>query len=218
MSCHATRTALGVLALAAAGGSAAADRLLIAAGVGASAGGPQLAGDLEVRLGAAMASARSEHGQTVLIGFDLANTRRTDAARWDEACVSRLRGAAASARCWDGAVERESHVVIERALGGALGVRRDGGRFDAVGELRLHPMTDLADVIELGATLPVAGGDQMYVNHARLSPGWYLRTQWRISLLRFGGEVGMTGLASRTSGTPRADAYAIATLAVAVAL
>ena len=205
-----------MLALAAASGSAAADRLLIAAGVGASAGGPQLAGDLEVRLGAAMASARSEHGQTVLVGFDLANTRRTDAARWDDACVRRLR--AAAARCWDGAARRESHVVIERALGGALGVRRDGGRLDAVGELRLHPMADLADVVELGATLPVAGRDEMYIHHARLSPGWYARAQWRISLLRFGGEVGMTGLASRTSGTPRADAYAIATLAVAVAL
>jgi hypothetical protein len=218
MTCHATRIALGLLALAAASGSAAADRLLIAAGVGASAGGPQLAGDLEVRLGAAMASARSEHGQTVLVGFDLANTRRTDAARWDDACVSRLRAVAATARCWDGAVQRESHVVLERSLGGALGVRRDGGRLDAVGELRLHPTTDLADVIELGATLPVAGRDEMYIHHARLSPGWYARTQWRRSLLRFGGEVGMTGLASRTSGTPRTDAYAIATLAVAVAL
>lgn len=211
------RTVVGVIALAAASGSAAADRVLIAAGVGASTGGPQLAGDLELRLGAAMASARSEHGQTVLVGFDLANTRRTDAARWDDACVSRLRAVAATARCWDGAVQRESHVT-GRALGGALGVRRDGGRLDAVAELRLHPMTDLADVIELGATLPVAGRDEMYIDHARLSPGWYARTQWRISLLRFGGEVGMTGLASRTSGTPRADAYAIATLAVAVVL
>ncbi|HEX3478763.1 MAG TPA: hypothetical protein VHT91_27265 [Kofleriaceae bacterium] len=217
MSCHATRIALGALALAAAGGSAAADRLLIAAGVGASAAGPQLAGDLELRLGAAMASARSEHGQTVLIGFDLANTRRTDAARWDDACVARLRAVAATARCWDGAVQREPRVT-GRALGGALGVRRDGGRLDAVGELRLHPMADLADVIELGVTLPVAGSDAMYIDHARLSPGWYVRTQWRLSLLRFGGEVGMTGLATRTSGTPRADAYAIATLAVAVAL
>lgn len=208
-----------MLALAVASRSAAADRLLIAAGLGTSAGGPQLAGDLEVRLGSAMASARSEHGQTVLIGFDLATAHRTDAARWDDACVRRLRAVAATARCWDGAVQRESHVVTERALGGALGLRRDGDRFDVVGELRLHPTSDaIADVIELGATLPVAGRDAMYVNHARLSPGWYARTQWRISLLRFGGEVGMTGLATRTSGTPRADAYAIATLAVAVAL
>src|SRR5262249_44007347 len=38
---------------------------------------------------------------------------------------------------------------------------RDGGRLDAVAELRLHPTTDLADVIELGATLPVLGRDEM---------------------------------------------------------
>jgi hypothetical protein len=191
---------------------------LISAGVGESTDGLAIAGDVELRRGAATASARIDHGATLLIGYDLAQAERVTVARRDDGCLASLR-AASTSRCWDGAVRGEPRVAIERALGGAVGVRRDGDRLDAVAALRLYPTSDrLADVIELAATLPVAGRDAMYVHHARFAAGWFARAQWRLSLVRIGGEVGMTGLATRTAGTTSADAYAIATLAVAVGL
>jgi hypothetical protein len=225
MSHTSLRIALGGIAVALVGRPAAADHLLISAGVGESADGPALAGDVELRMGAATASARIDHGATLLVGYDLAQARRITAARWDDGCIATLRAlralqAASTSRCWDAAVHSEPRVAIDRALGGALGVRRDGDRLDAVAALRLYPTSDLlADVIELAATLPVAGRDAMYVHHARLAAGWFARAQWRLSLVRIGGEVGMTGLATRSAaGTTSADAYAIATLAVAVGL
>jgi hypothetical protein len=220
MSRTTLQIALGGLVVALAGRPAAADHLLISAGVGASADGPAIAGDVELRVGATTASARIDHGETLLVGLDLAQARRTTAVRWDDACLTALRAAQATARCWDGAAHGEPRVTIERALGGAIGVRRDGDRIDAVAALRLYPTADLmADVIELAATLPIAGRDEMYVHHARFAAGWLVRAQWRISLVRIGGEVGMTGLATRTAaGTTSADAYAMATLAVAVGL
>ncbi|TMQ21672.1 MAG: hypothetical protein E6J91_02275 [Deltaproteobacteria bacterium] len=193
---------------------------MIAAGVGESAAGPAPAGDLELRLGGATASARFEHGALLLVGYDLAVARRASAARWDDRCLAALRAEAATARCWDGVVRDEPRAVIERALGAAIGVRRDAGRLDAVAALQLRPTADLlADVIELAATVPVAGRDAMYVHHARFAAGWFARAQWRVALVRIGGEVGMTGLATRAAdGSVRADAYAIATFAAAVTL
>lgn len=224
MSHKSLRIALGGIAVALAGRPAAADHLLISAGVGESTDGLALAGDVELRSGAATASARIDHGATLLVGYDLAQAERVAVARWDDHCLASLRAVreareAPMSRCWDAAVHGEPRVAIERALGGAVGVRRDGDRLDAVAALRLYPTSDLlADVIELAATLPVAGRDAMYVHHARFAAGWFARAQWRLSLVRIGGEVGMTGLATRTAGATRADAYAVATLAVAVGL
>jgi hypothetical protein len=219
-----SRTSIGFVSLAVAlalvSRTAAADHLLIAAGVGESADGPSLAGDLELRLGGATVSGRSDHGAALLVGYDLAVARRAILARWEDRCVAALRAESATTRCWDGAVRGEPRVVIERALGGAIGVRRDAGRLDAIAALRLYPTSDLiADVIELAATVPVAGRDEMYVHHARFAAGWYARAQWRLALVRIGGEVGMTGLATRgADGAVHTDAYAIATLALAVEL
>jgi hypothetical protein len=218
MSHKSLRIALGGIAVALASRPAAADHLLISAGVGESTDGLVIAGDVELRRGAATASARIDHGATLLVGYDLAQAERVSVARWDDGCLASLR-AASTSRCWDAAVHGESRVAIERALGGAVGVRRDGDRLDAVAALRVYPTSDLlADVIELAATLPVAGRDAMYVHHARFAPGWFARVEWRLSLVRIGGEVGMTGLATRSAGATSADAYAIATLAVAVGL
>jgi len=193
---------------------------MIAAGGAESTTGMALAGELELRLGAATATARLDHGETVLVGLDFAIARRRVSARWDDACVHALEARAATAPCWSAAAVHAPETVVERRLGAAIGVRRDGGRTDAVLALRLHPTRDrLADVIELGVTAPVAGKDLMYVNHARYAPGWLVRSEWRLGVVRLGGEAGMTGQAGRTGdGTPRASAYALVTLALAVEL
>lgn len=227
---------LAGLALAVLGRTAAADHLLISAGVGESGDGAALIGDLAVRLGGATATARIDHGTALLIGYDLVVARRPVLARWDDRCLAALRAESATARCWDAAVQGATQGptqgvtqgvtpgvaqgVIDRALVGALGVRRDAGRIDALAAVQIHPTADLlGDVIELAATVPVAGRDEMYVHHARFAPGWYARAAWRFAVVRVGGEAGMTGLATRSAdGTTHAEVYAIATLALAVEL
>lgn len=208
------------LAVALARPAAADDHAMLAAGGAETDRGPGFAGELEARSARVSATARFDHGATLLAGIDVGIERERLTPRWNERCVATLREHAPADRCWVGAPGAPARIVMRRVLAVAAGVRRDGSRYDVVGELRIHPVEDqLADVIELGITAPLVAGDAMYVHHARYAPGWLARAQWRLAMVRVGGEVGMTGLAQRdASGTPRPETYALATLAIAVEL
>jgi hypothetical protein len=193
---------------------------MVAAGGSAADAGLGVAAEVEARMDRLSAAARFDHGATLLAGFDVGLEREQLAPRWDDRCVTTLREHAATERCWTGGHPAAGRIIMRRALAVAAGVRRDGSRYDAIGELQIHPARDqLADVIELGVTAPLARGDMMYVHHARYAPGWLARAQWRFAMVRIGGELGMTGLATRDAmGSPRADTYALATLTLAVEL
>jgi hypothetical protein len=196
---------------------AAADNVTIAIGVAEATSGIAAAGQLDVRLGRATVTARVDTRQTLLVGIDATVVRDQGETGWDAACVDTLRVEAATTRCWTHAVHHDSRITIARTFGAAAGVRRDGDRYDVVAALRLYPIARA--MIEAAVTGPIAGRDEMFVHHARFAPGWYLRGQWGLSVLRVGGELGMTGLASRSDGgSPRADTYGLVTLAVVVGL
>lgn len=207
--------------------AAAADSVLIAAGAGASTDGWIGRGELGGRLGRASGAIRFDTTErvTALVGVGPRVTRRREiATRWGADCMARLRAegpGSSDTRCW---AERVQRVAVTRAdhgwLGVVAGARRDGRRTEAITAIQIHPTTDvLGDVLELGVSAVVAGRDRLFVHHARFAPGWYARAQLRIWHVIIGGEVGASGLASRTeTGAFRAEIDASATLGVGVVL
>lgn len=206
---------------------AAADSVLVAAGAGASTDGWLGRGELAGRLGRATGAVRIDTAErvTAIVGVAPRVTRRHEiATRWGADCMARLRtdrAEAGHARCWADRVQRVGVTRAEHGwLGVIVGARRDGQRTEAITALRIHPTADvLGDVLELGVSAVVAGRDRLFVHHARFAPGWYARAQLRFWHVIIGGEVGASGLASRTeTGAFRAELSASATLGVGVVL
>jgi hypothetical protein len=200
---------------------------LVVAG-GESQHGAIARAELTGQLGPAIAAARVDdtgHQLAAVAGVaPRVHATRAVSAHWDGACLERLAGTSADReRCWVAAARRapDNTRVSDGWLGAVAGARRDElGRVAALAAIRIHPTDDvLGDVIELGASGVVAGRDRLFVQHMRFAPGWYARAQTRIWHLVLGGELGTTGLATRTAaGAFRAETFASATIGVAVPL
>jgi hypothetical protein len=212
--------------------SARADTVRLVVGGGASERGAAARAELATRFGRAAASVRADDTGarlSAVAGIAPAVRRvRRAAARWDARCLDRL-GAddgvrdRARDRCWTGAHGRGERTAdtADGWFGAVAGVRRDDhGRASALAAIRIHPTDDvLGDYIELGVSGVIAGRDRLFVQHMRFAPGWYARVQTQLWRVVVGGELGMTGLAARTSeGTFRAEVFASATVGLAVGL
>lgn len=208
-------------AILATAATAHADRGLLSIGGGASTRGPTAAASLAFDLAALSVSARvdlaAEEGE-VMVGLrPYLVTAATVSTRWQPHCL-----AEPGRRCTTQALVREPGTAsrVVHRLTPAAGVRRSLDRTTVLAALQLHPSDDLlGDRIEVGVTGVAAGTDRMFVQHAGFVPGWFLRAQVRVSHVVIGGELGATGIAGRgADGGYRPDAYAVATLGVAVGL
>jgi hypothetical protein len=223
----AVRGALAIAALAITGSAATADTARLVVAGGASDRGVAVRGEVDARLGSVHATLRADDSGarlTALAGIGpRVSVRRGVATRWDRACLEALAAPGGRSRCW---IDGATRAPVERArstgwFGAVAGVRRDDlDRTAVVAALRIHPTDDvLGDILEVGASGVIAGRDRLFVQHMRFAPGWYARAQLRFSYIVVGAEVGMTGLAARTTdGAYRAEVFAGATIGFGVGL